>query len=589
MTTMKFRIRIPLAFSICLLVLLLAAACKKNSTPVHLENPYPVVTDSTYNPVDPSPSATIGFFGNSWTGKTFSAPTDTIVAGGSTIDATDSLLIDVNNVLVKAPPLIYGNNSNLWMGQIVTQPALMQYINDLSPNIIRAPAGSISDVYFWNGTAANPAPSDAPAQVYTSGTLGSIGQWYGGNTGTGTLSLANYYNLLAQTNSTGIITVNYGYARYGLGVSPVDSAAHLAANWVRYDNGRTRFWEIGNETYGSWEAGFQIDPTMNQDGQPAIQSGALYGQHVNVFADSMRAAAQETGATIYIGATLYATQPQPTDDTTVQNWNKGVLSNVGNGADYYIIHDYFTAYATNSTVAQILGTGLTEVPSDMSFLSQQLQTYAAGTKPIAMTEWNIQATGSKQNTSYIAGMHAALTLGSFIKNKLGEASRWDLANGYAGGDDQGMFNIGDEPNAPLWNPRPAFYYMYYFQKFFGDRMVSDTLRRPLFNYDLTTYSSTFTSGQTGTVIINSGIYNHVVAINFQHFAVGAKYHWYILTGGTDNPPFSSQVYVNGLGPATPTGGPLNYSTIKPYAAAINGTIKIFVPPYSVIYLVADSK
>ena len=39
----------------------------------------------------------------------------------------------------------------------------------------------------------------------------------------------------------------------------------------------------------------------------------------------------------------------------------------------------------------------------------------------------------------------------------------------------GMFNVGDEPNAPLWNPRPAFYYMYYFQRFFGDRMVYDTL------------------------------------------------------------------------------------------------------------------
>ena len=177
MTTMKFKIRIPLVFSICLFVLLLATACKKNSPPAQKVTPYPVTTDSTYSPVDPSPSATIGFFGNGWTGKTFSAPTDTIVTGGSTIDATDSLLIDVNNVLVKAPPLIYGNNSNLWMGQIVTQPALMQYINDLSPNIIRAPAGSISDVYFWNGTAANPTPSDAPAQVYPSGTLGSIGQW----------------------------------------------------------------------------------------------------------------------------------------------------------------------------------------------------------------------------------------------------------------------------------------------------------------------------------------------------------------------------------------------------------------------------
>jgi len=209
-------------------------------------------------------------------------------------------------------------------------------------------------------------------------------------------------------------------------------------------------------------------------------------------------------------------------------------------------------------------------------------------KPIAMTEWNIQATGSKQNTSYISGIHAALTLGSFIRNHFGEASRWDLANGYANGDDHGMFNNGDEPNAPLWNPRPSFYYMFYFQKYFGDRMVTDTLRAALSNSDITTYSSTFTSGQAGTVIINSGSFNHVVSIDFQHFPAGNKYYWYVLTGGTDA-AFSGKVYVNGTGPSTPTGGPLNYASLKPYSAPLTGSIKVAVPPFSVIYLVADKK
>jgi hypothetical protein len=223
----------------------------------------------------------------------------------------------------------------------------------------------------------------------------------------------------------------------------------------------------------------------------------------------------------------------------------------------------------------------------MSFLKQQLQNAGVATKPIAMTEWNIQATGSKQNTSYIAGMHAALTLGSFMKSAYGEASRWDLANGYANGDDMGMFNVGDEPGAPLWNPRPAFYYMYFFQRMFGDRMVFDTLKHA--DPDITTYSSTFSSGQAGTIIINAGSAIHVVSIDFQHFPAGSRYHWYVLTGGTDNPPFSGQVYVNGAGPSTPTGGPLNYASIKACSTALSGTIKIAVSPMSVIYLMADGK
>jgi hypothetical protein len=543
--------------------------------------------DSSYQPVDPPVAATIGFFGNGWMARTLSLPADTSVTP-TTLAVSDSLTINLNNVVVKTPPYLFGNNSNLWMGQIVTQANLMQYIKDLSPNIIRAPAGSVSDVYFWNGTATNPAPADAPDSVLnSSGVLGPLGAWYGGNTQSWTFSLDNYYSLLASTNSTGIITINYGYARYGTGVNPVAEAAHLAADWVRYDNGRTKFWEIGNETYGNWEAGYLIDQTKNHDVQPAVVTGALYGQHVNIFADSMRAAAQQTGATIYIGATLYATPPAAYDDATVQTWDQGVLSNVGSGADYFIIHDYFTGYAANSTVAQILGTGTAEAPGDMAYVKGQLQGAGVALKPIAMTEWNIQATGSKQNTSFVAGMHAALTLGSFIRNQYGEASRWDLANGYANGDDMGMFNIGDEPGAPLWNPRPAFYYLYYFQKCFGDRMVSDSLKRV--NGDLTTYSSSFSSGQAGTIIINSGAINHVVSIDFQHFPAGSRYHWYVLTGGSDNSPFSSQVFVNGAGPATATGGPLNYASLKPYGAALNGTIKIAVPAMSVIYLVADHK
>lgn len=566
------------------------AACKKASVPTTggtTTGTYPVITDSVYNPVDPANPATIGFFANGWVGRTFTAP-DNVAGTPPALDATDSLVIDVNKVLVKVSPYLFGNNSNLWMGQIVTQPKLVQYIKDLSPNILRAPAGSVSDVYFWNGTQANPAPADAPAQIYQSdGSLANAGYWYGGNTQSYTLQLDNYYNLLSQTNSTGIITVNYGYARYGTSANPVAAAAHLAADWVRYDKGRTRFWEIGNESHGNWEAGYKIDVSKNKDGQPEIITGELYGKHVQVFADSMRAAAKETGATIYIGATLYQQAATSSDYATLQTWNQGVLTNAGATVDYFIVHDYFTGYATNSTVSQILTTSATEPAAVMAYVQSQLKAYNVPVKPIAMTEWNIQATGSKQNVSYIAGMHAANTMGNFIKNGFGEASRWDLANGYSNGDDHGMFNSGDEPNAPLWNPRPAFYYLYYFQKLFGDRMVADTLRAV--NSDISTYSSTFSSGQVGTVIINSGSFNHVVSVDIQHFPAGSKYYWYVLTGGTDNGAFSGQVYVNGTGPSTPTGGPLNYASLKAYSAPLKGTIKVDVPAMSVIYLVADKK
>ena len=63
------------------------------------------------------------------------------------------------------------------------------------------------------------------------------------------MDVDSFYTILGKTNSTGMITVNYGYARYGTSTDPVAQAAHMAADWVRYDNGRSKFWEIGNEVF----------------------------------------------------------------------------------------------------------------------------------------------------------------------------------------------------------------------------------------------------------------------------------------------------------------------------------------------------
>lgn len=187
-------------------------SCKKSTSqpdpvdPGGGGNTPPTSTDSVYAPVDPSTPATIGFFSNGWQQKSFTVP-DAIAGAVSTAAPTDTLTIDVNNVLQKVVPYVYGNNSNLWSGQMVTEASLMQYIKDLSPNIIRAPAGSVSDIYFWNGADGSPAPTDAPATlVNADGSTSNLGPWYGGNAASWTFSLDNYYNLLAQTNSTGIIS-----------------------------------------------------------------------------------------------------------------------------------------------------------------------------------------------------------------------------------------------------------------------------------------------------------------------------------------------------------------------------------------------
>jgi Secretion system C-terminal sorting domain len=525
-----------------------------------------------------------GIFLNDWQPKNISL-TEYNDAARPASAATVTITVDADNVITKVPKYVFGNNANLWMGQMMTETDLINHITNLSPNIIRAPGGSISDIYFWNAPP-NQQPANAPdSLVDANGNKVPAFYWCGANTAGWTLSLANYYNMLQQTNSTGIITVNYGYARYGRGPGPVATAAHLAADWVRYDNGRTKFWEIGNENGGSWEAGYRIDLSKNQDGQPEFISGTLYGQHFKVFADSMKAAAQQIGATLYIGAQLVEHTPASWEGTITQTWNNGVISQVNSVADYYIVHSYYTPYNTNSNATDILNSGDNNSMSIMNYLNQNIPANGGTIKPIALTEWNIFAVGSMQSVSHIAGLHADITLGELIKNKYGQASRWDLANGWDNGNDHGMFNQGDEPGTvPKWNPRPAFYHMYYFQKYFGDQMVNSTVAG---NNQVMSYASTFTSGQLGLVLVNKGSTPVTVKINFQNFTPGNRYYWYTLTGSNDNGEFSRKVYVNGTPPTYASGGALTYATAKPNSAPCNNDVKVTLPERSSIYILVE--
>ena len=225
-------------------------SCKKNSGDTG-GKPVPPPTDTTViiiPPVDPPVDGSIGFFLNDWLPRTFTPPSykDTAIPFSSTYTVT----VNPSSIITKIPMSIFGNNANLWMTQMVTETSLMTDIKNLHPHIIRFPGGSISDVFFWNAPKNTP-PADAPATlINANGTQSASPWWYGRNTESWTFSVDNYYNMLQQTGNRGMIIINYGYARYGTGANPASAAAHLAADWVRYDNGRTKYWEIGNENFG---------------------------------------------------------------------------------------------------------------------------------------------------------------------------------------------------------------------------------------------------------------------------------------------------------------------------------------------------
>src|SRR5690348_2858604 len=83
-------------------------------------------------PVDPPTANTIGFFLNDWQPKNFTIPsyTDTTAASGT---ASAFVTIDASNIITKVPPTVFGQNANVWMTQMITEPSLMTHLTNLHP------------------------------------------------------------------------------------------------------------------------------------------------------------------------------------------------------------------------------------------------------------------------------------------------------------------------------------------------------------------------------------------------------------------------------------------------------------------------
>jgi hypothetical protein len=372
-------------------------------------------------------------------------------------------------------------------------------------------------------------------------------QWGGhtGKQGGWVTTTDQYYALRKATNvSEGLMTVNYAYARYGTSKDPVAQAAHEAANWVRYDKGRTKYWEIGNESAGPWEYTFMIDPKKNQDGQPTFITGALYGKHFKVFADSMKTAAAKIGATIYIGGQAQAAGDNGNSQWAIGNrtWNQGFFKEVGDSCDFYVVHNYFS---NSNNVKTLLTQPGQSLKSNVTYIWNDIAKYKAYSKPIALTEYNM-GWGAPANvgSSFEMGMQASVLMCEMIKNKVFMGARWYI-NGMMSGNELGV-NYANKPRA-------EFYYLTYLQKYFGDVAISTTST----NSNVLCYASRYSGGETGMVVVNAGDLPQTVSVLTDSIGVGDKYYIYSFTSNSDSAGFSPTVYINGTPPSKYQFGPYN--------------------------------
>ena len=164
----------------------------------------------------------------------------------------------------------------------------------------------------------------------------------------------------------------------------------------------------------------------------------------------MKAAAAETGHEIKIGVVMVEAA------STHASWNTAVASRVGDIADFYVVHSYYTPWNSNSDVTTVLNS-YSHTEGYRTYVRNTVTDAGMPELPVALTEYNIFAVGSNQPVSHANGMHAVLVTGELMRSGFGAACRWDLANGWDNGNDHGMFSY-NEPFIPNYTPHPAFYH-----------------------------------------------------------------------------------------------------------------------------------
>ena len=512
------------------------------------------------------------FFRNEWIPRNFTPP-------DSTMDYTDTVsgdavtfTVNTDDTLNLILPTITGNNLPAWRAGLYNNYPFKEHVRRLDIRTMRIPGGNWSNTWLWDGInhwdSTNQDGYSGTFKQYSDSknyldviTSAPVKTW--------TLTTDKLLEICRQWDVEPQICVNYALARYIDAPDAVEQAAHYAAEWVRYVKAhgyKVKYWEIGNEHYGSWEAGYDVEGDT--------LTGAKYGRDACVFIDSMKAA----DPSIKIGIVVYPGK----DYWSMPNYTPEVLQEAGDKADFLITHDYFTwAKDPNDITYSAILKSPPKIAEDYNIVQDLVRQYTSREYiPVAMTEYNYFA-GLKQ-TEGVALLFFAHALGEYMKTPYGLVNYWDIQNG-SGEDDHGMFTYKETGVADDL-PHPSFFPYYLHHKMVGDVLTADSGSTS----GTFIYSTRFSNDHAGIIVINETSSPKSVTINIPGYTLGDTVYRYELSTDTLS---SRKVWINGL--TSPDGelyGPREYYAIAPYGQPVtNNAIETGVKKYSVNYFVVQLK
>ena len=494
------------------------------------------------------------FFEN-WEPREFNVPSQLILSPSINANATVNVNVNPSNEIAEILPTHFGTNLTHFLGESsLNETDFMDNLNNLGDVFFRYPGGNGSNQFFWDGNVPSSILNDA--QITVNDLIDGSG-WR--------ISPDDFANTLIQTNSKGIIAVNASYAIYGTDPNPIEVAAGYAADFVRHMNNdlnaNIKYWEVGNENYGPWQAGYSVNGNQI--------TGSDYGTIFNVFVDSMKAA----DPSIKIGAVVFP------HDGNHNNWTRRVLQEVENTADFLIIHDYFKRKnnPNNVTFPEMM-IAVSEVQQDVNNVNTMVSSYTSkpsGYFPIAMTEYNSK-TGERE-IAMANAIFIARVLGEQIKHQIGMSLIWSFQNGLDSyGGDHGI-TARNSTIVPKNTPRPVYFVNRYMNQFFGDKMIwsysNDT--------SINSYVTKFDNGDMGMLVINHTPNSKVVEFDFGSAQLKNSFFWYELNAYNET---DKKIFINNQTSNLSEGGPENYTQIPAFTRPNDGNTKFQIKPFSVTFI-----
>jgi hypothetical protein len=387
-----------------------------------------------------------------------------------TISITAQPAPSVVNVTVNAADAVrvvdarhFGINTAVWDSMLDTS-VTTNLLTEMGAGALRFPGGSLADDYNW---ATNTTDSNT-------------WQW------------ATSFDMFAQV-ATSVGAQAFVTANYGSG-TPAEAAA-----WVQESNVTNhygfKYWEIGNECYGSWET----------DNNTVPHDPYTYAQRFQQYYIQMKAVDPtiKIGAVAVAGEDSYANNTNhpvvnPRTGVTHNGWTPVMLAtmrSLGVTPDFLIYHRYAQSPGDESDQGLLLSNSTWS--TDAADLRQQLNDYlgaaVAPSVELDNTENNSVSTNpGKQTTSLVNGLFLADSICAAMNTEFNSVVWWDLRNGQETGNNNsgtlyGWRQYGDygvvdsaDPAGPA-DTYPTFYVERLLQHFArgGDRLVSSASDYPL--------------------------------------------------------------------------------------------------------------